>query len=129
MNMDTSKLQELHAEIVKLRNKIEDTDSKKETSELQRQLDSLEDEFEDVAYELLNEIPDEIELRLTVDKVVDYDTAFVKDDVVSNLLEMSDISGINLVEELQDAIINSYYPADYIYDEDIDVEIADDRFE
>jgi len=127
--MDTSKLQELHAEIVKLRNKIEDTDSKKETSELQRQLDSLEDEFEDVAYELLNEIPDEIELRLTVDKVVDYDTAFVKDDVVSNLLEMSDISGINLVEELQDAIINSYYPADYIYDEDIDVEIADDRFE
>lgn len=125
--MDISKLKELHAKIVELRDRIEETDSKKETLELQRKLDSLTSDFEDVAYELLDEIPDEINLKLTVSKIVDYDTTFVKDDIIDNILERDNIEDLNIVEELKDAIIENYYPTDYIYDEDVNIEVVDDR--
>lgn len=125
--MDISKLKELHAKIVELRDRIEETDSKKETLELQRELDSLTSDFEDVACELLDEIPDEINLKLTVNKIVDYDTTFVKEDIIDNILERDDIEDLNIVEELKDAIFENYYPIDYLYDDDVSVEIADDR--
>lgn len=127
MKMDISKLKELHAKIVEVRDRIEETDSKKETLELQRELDSLTSDFEDVAYELMDEIPNEINLKLTVSKIVDYDTAFVKDDIIDNILDRDNIEDLNIVEELKDAILENYYPTDYIYDEDVNVEIADDR--
>lgn len=127
MKMDISKLKELHTEIVELRDRIEETDSKKETLELQRELDSLTSNFEDVAYKLLDEIPDEINIKLTVNKIVDYDTTFVKEDIIDNILERDDIEDLNIVEELKDAILENYCPIDYIYDDDLSVEIADDR--
>lgn len=125
--MNTSKLQEIHAKIVELRDRIEETDSKKETRELQKELDSLISDFEDVACKLLDEIPDEINLKLTVNKIVDYDITFIKDDVIDNILEKDNIEDLDIIEELKDTILESYYPTDYIYDDDVNIEIADVR--
>ena len=125
--MDISKLKELHTKIVELRDRIEETDSKKETLELQKELDSLTSDFEDIACKLLDEIPDEISLKLTVSKVVDYDTTFDKEDIIGNILERDNIEDLNIVEELKDAILEGYCPTDYIYDDDINVEVVDDR--
>ena len=126
--MDISKLKELHAQIVELRKKSDATDSKRETYQIQREIDSLENEFEDVTYELLDEIPNDIDLRITVNKVVPFDTTDFKSWIVGTLLERYNLDDLDLIKELKESIKEDFDPLYEIDNEDVNVEFEDVRY-
>lgn len=126
--MDISKLKELHAQIVELRKKADATDSKRETYQIQREIDSLENKFEDITYELLDEIPNDIDLRITVNKVVPFDTTDFKSWIVDNILQRDDLEDLDLIEELKESVKEDFYPLNEIDDDDVNVEFEDARY-
>jgi hypothetical protein len=126
--MDISKLKELHTQIAELRKKADATDSKRETYQIQREIDALESEFEDVTYELLDEIPDDIDLRITVNKVVPFDTTDFKSWVVDNILQRDDLEDLDLIEELKEAVKEDFDPLYEIDNDDVNVEFEDVRY-
>lgn len=126
--MDISKLKELHAQIVELRKKADATDSKRETYQIQREIDALESKFEDVTYELLDEIPNDIDLRITVNKVVPFDTTDFKSWVVDNILQRDDLEDLDLIEELKESVKEDFDPLYEIDTDDVNVEFEDARY-
>lgn len=126
--MDISKIQEIHNKISELEKKAIETDSKKETHELEIQIRKLQDKFLDNLEEVLKEIPDKIKLKITVNKTVDFDTWDFKSWIADELLQRRDISDLNLIDELMISIKEDFDPSYEIDSGDINVIIDDDRF-
>ena len=126
--MDISKLKEIHEQIQELREKADRTDSKKETRAIEREIKTLELEFDDEVDNILEEIPDEIELRIKVNKVVKFDTWDFKSWIGDNLLERSDLEDLNIIKELKASINEDFDPSYEIDNDDVTVEFEDDRY-
>ena len=126
--MDISKLKEIHEQIQELREKADRTDSKKETRAIEREIKTLELEFDDEVDNILEEIPDEIELRIKVNKVVTFDTWDFKSWIGDNLLERSDLEDLDIIKELKASINEDFDPSYEIDNEDVTVEFEDDRY-
>lgn len=125
--MDISKLKELHSEITELKKRAEATDSKKETYNLNKERIKLENKFKILAYDILDKIPDDLDIRVTVNKVIPYDTTAFKSWIVNILLDKSDINDLDLIEELKTSIDEDFDPVYEIDNEDITITIEDDR--
>lgn len=126
--MDISKLKEIHEQIQELREKADRTDFKKETRAIEREIKTLELEFDDEVDNILEEIPDEIELRIKVNKVVKFDTWDFKSWIGDNLLERSDLEDLDIMKELKASINEDFDPSSEIDNEDVTVEFEDDRY-
>lgn len=126
--MDISKLKEIHEQIQELREKADRTDSKKETRAIEREIKTLELEFDNEVDNILEEIPDEIELRIKVNKVVKFDTWDFKSWIGDNLLERSDLEDLDIIKELKASINEDFDPTYEIDNEDVTVEFEDDRY-
>lgn len=126
--MDISKLKEIHEQIQELKEKADRTDSKKETRAIEREIKTLELEFDDEVDNILEEIPDEIELRIKVNKVVTFDTWDFKSWIGDNLLERSDLEDLDIIKELKASINDDFDPAYEIDNDDVTVEFEDDRY-
>jgi hypothetical protein len=126
--MDISKIKELHSQITKLKNKAEATDSKRETREIQMQIDNLENELEDLVYNSLKEIPEEIDVRIQTDKVVSYDTYEFKDYIMDMILTENNLENLDINRELLEYIQDSYDLFDAINNSDLTISIDDDRY-
>lgn len=126
--MDLSKIKKLHSQLVELKNKAGVIDSKKETRKIQIQIDNLENELKNLVYNSLEEIPEDLDLRLQVTKIVSYDTSEFKDYMIDLILDSNNLENLDIKGELIEYIRDSYYPADYIYDSDVIVAIDDDRY-
>lgn len=125
--MDLSKIKELHSQFIELKNKAEATDSKEETREIQIQINNLENKLEDLIYDSLKEIPEDLDLRIQVNKIVSFDTSIFKDDLIDLILNSDNLESLDIKRELMEYIQDSY-PADYIYNNDVIVTIDDDRY-
>ena len=126
--MDISKLKEIHKQIQELRLQADKTDSKKETRAIEREIKTLELAFDNEVDNLLEEIPDEIELRIKVNKVVTFDTWDFKSWIGDNLLERSDLEDLDIIKELKASINEDFDPTYEIDNEDVTVEFEDDRY-
>ena len=126
--MDISKLKEIHEQIQELKEKADRTDSKKETRSIEREIKTLELEFDNEVDNLLEEIPDEIELRIKVNKVVTFDTWDFKSWIGDNLLERSDLEDLDIIKELKASINEDFDPSYEIDNDDVTVEFEDDRY-
>ena len=126
--MDISKLKEIHEQIQELKEKADRTDSKKETRSIEREIKTLELEFDNEVDNILEEIPDEIELRIKVNKVVKFDTWDFKSWIGDNLLERSDLEDLDIIKELKASINEDFDPSYEIDNEDVTVEFEDDRY-
>lgn len=126
--MDISKLKEIHEQIQELKEKADRTDSKKETRAIEREIKTLELAFDNEVDNILEEIPDEIELRIKVNKVVTFDTWDFKSWIGDNLLERSDLEDLDIIKELKVSINEDFDPTYEIDNEDVTVEFEDDRY-
>ena len=126
--MDISKLKEIHSQIAELEDKASATDSKKETYKIEQEIRALKREFEEILDNGLEEIPDQVELRLKVNKVVKFDTFDFKSWLCDNLLERDSLEDFDVNEELKVAISEDFDPTYEIDIEDVTVEIEDDRY-
>lgn len=126
--MDTSKLKQIHKSIITLENKIKETDSKKESRELEKQIDNLEFEFDDVLDEVLKDFPTEVPLKIKVDKVVDFDITDFRCNMLEELLIREDISNLDLNKELKNWIKENFEASYEIDDGDITVEFIDNEY-
>lgn len=124
--MDISKLKNLHSQIEELRERADATDSKKETYLIQRKIKELENNLESTAYDILDEIPDNIKLRLTVNKVINYDTTDFKNWMIDSLLERDNLDDLDIMEELKISIeddSNCFY---YLDSDDVNITLEND---
>lgn len=126
--MDISKLKEIHESIEELRRKADSTDSKKETKALEKEIKSLELDFENEIDNILEGIPDEIELRLKVNKVIKFDTWDFKSWIGDNLLERDDIEDLDLIKELKTSIDEDFDASYEIDNCDVIIEFEDERY-
>jgi len=126
--MDISKLKELHSQILELKKKAEATDSKRETRLIEREINTVELDFYDELYKLIDEIPDKIELRIKVDKVVSFETYDFTSWIENDLLERESLDNLNIIEELKIAIDEDFDPLYEIDNNDVSVEFKDDRY-
>lgn len=126
--MDISKLKELHKQISELRKKADSTDSKKETHQIEMEIKPLEYEFESALDDILDELPDEIDLRVKVNKIVHYDTWDFRSWIGDNLLQRDNLDNLDIMEELKTSInedFDAIYPID---NEDVTVEFIDAKY-
>jgi len=126
--MDTSKLKQIHKSIITLENKIKETDSKKESRELEKQIDNLESEFDNVLDGVLKDFPTEVPLKIKVDKVVDFDITDFRSYILEKLLIREDISNLDLNKELKNWIKEIFEASYEIDDSDITVEFIDNEY-
>lgn len=126
--MDISNLKKIHNQIQELKEKADKTDSKKETHAIEKEIKALELEFDNEIDNALEEIPDEIELRIKVNKVISFDTWNFKAWIADNLLERSNIEDLDIIKELKASINDDFDPAYEIDNDDITVEFEDDRY-
>ena len=126
--MDISNLKKIHNQIQELKEKADRTDSKKETRSIEREIKTLELEFDNEVDNILEEIPDEIELRIKVNKVVKFDTWDFKSWIGDNLLERSDLEDLDIIKELKASINEDFDPTYEIDNDDVTVEFEDDRY-
>lgn len=126
--MDISNLKKIHSQIQELKEKADRTDSKKETRAIEKEIKALELDFDNEVDNILEEIPDEIELRIKVDKVVKFDTWDFKSWYGDNLLERSDLDNLDIIKELKISIDEEFDPSYEIDSEDVTVEFEDDKY-
>ena len=126
--MDISKLKEIHSQIAELEDKASATDSKKETYKIEQEIRALKREFEEILDNGLEEIPDQVELRLKVNKVVKFDTFDFKSWLCDDLLERDSLEDFDVNKELKVAISEDFDPTYEIDYEDVTVEVEDDRY-
>ena len=126
--MDISNLKKIHNQIQELKEKADRTDSKKETRVIEKEIKALELDFDNEVDNILEEIPDEIELRIKVNKVVRFDTWDFKSWIGDNLLERSDLEDLDIIKELKTSINDDFDPAYEIDNDDVTVEFEDDRY-
>lgn len=126
--MDISNLKKIHNQIQELKEKADRTDSKKETRVIEKEIKALELDFDNEVDNILEEIPDEIELRIKVNKVVRFDTWDFKSWIGDNLLERSDLEDLDIIKELKASINDDFDPAYEIDNDDVTVEFEDDRY-
>ena len=126
--MDTSKLIEIHKQISELRKKANNTDSKKETYQIEKEIKDLQYDFEKVMDNLLDELPGEIELRARVNKLIYYDTWDFKSWIAGELLERDNIEDLDIMKELKTSIEEEFDPSYEIDDEDVTIEFVDDKY-
>ena len=126
--MDTSKLIEIHKQISELRKKANNTDSKKETYQIEKEIKDLQYDFEKVMDNLLDELPGEIELRARVDKLICYDTWDFKSWIAGELLERDNIEDLDIMKELKTSIEEEFDASYEIDDEDVTIEFVDDKY-
>ena len=126
--MDISKLKKIHNQIQELEEKADRSDSKKETRAIEKEIRTLELEFNNEVDNILEEIPDEIELRIKVNKVVKFDTWDFKSWIGDNLLERSDFEDLDIIKELKVSINEDFDPSYEIDNEDVTIEFEDDRY-
>lgn len=126
--MDISNLKKIHNQIQELKEKADRTDSKKETRAIEKEIKALELDFDNEVDNVLEEIPDEIELRIKVNKVVKFDTWDFKSWIGDNLLERSDLEDLDIIKELKGSINEDFDPAYEIDNDDVTVEFEDDRY-
>lgn len=126
--MDISKLKEIHNRIQELRLQADKTDSKKETKTIEKEIRILELDFDNEVDNLLKEIPDEIELRIKVNKVVKFDTWDFKSWIGDNLLERSNLDDLDIMKEFRASIDEDFDPSYEIDNEDITIEFEDDKY-
>lgn len=126
--MDISNLKKIHNQIQELKEKADRTDSKKETRAIEKEIKALELDFDNEVDNVLEEIPDEIELRIKVNKVVKFDTWDFKSWIGDNLLERSDLEDLDIIKELKSSINDDFDPAYEIDNDDVTVEFEDDRY-
>lgn len=126
--MDTSRLKQIHKHIITLENKVKETDSKKESRRLEKQIEDLESEFEDALDEVLEDFPTEVTLKIKVDKVVDFDITDFRYNVLEELLIREDISDIDLNRELKNWVKENFEASYEIDDSDITIEFIDNEY-
>ena len=126
--MDISKLKEIHKQIQESKERADRTDSKKETRVIEKEIQILKVEFNDELDNLLEKIPDEIELRIKVNKVVKFDTWNFKSWIGDNLLEKDNLDDFDIIKELKISIDEDFDPSYEIDNEDVTVEFEDDRY-
>lgn len=126
--MDISKLKEIHNQIKELKEKADKTDSKKETRAIEKEIKALELDFDNEVDNLLEEIPDEIELRIKVNKIVKFDTWDFKSWYGDNLLERSNLDNLDIIKELKISIDEEFDPSYEIDNEDVTIEFEDDKY-
>lgn len=126
--MDISKLKEIHNRIQELRLQADRTDSKKETKTIEKEIRILELDFDSEVDNLLEKIPDEIELRIKVNKVIKFDTWDFKSWIGDNLLERDNLDDLDIIRELKISIDEDFDPSYEIDSEDVIVELEDDEY-
>ena len=126
--MDISNLKKIHNQIKELREKADKTDSKKETRAIDKEIETLEPKFIDELDSLLEEIPDEIELRIKVNKIVKFDTWDFKSLLEENLLIRSNLEDFDIIKELKTYINDDFDPIYDIDYKDVTVEFEDARY-
>ena len=126
--MDISNLKKIHNQIQELREKADKTDSKKETRAIDKEIETLEPKFIDELDSLLEEIPDEIELRIKVNKIVKFDTWDFKSLLEENLLIRSNLEDFDIIKELKTYINDDFDPIYDIDYKDVTVEFEDARY-
>lgn len=127
--MDISNLKKIHNQIQELKDKANRTDSKKETRIIEKEIKTLELEFDNEMDNILEEIPDEVELRIKVNKIVKFDISYFKSWIGENLLEeRSDLEDLDIIKELKASIYDDFDPAYVIDNGDVTVEFEDDRY-
>ena len=126
--MDISKLKEIHNRIQELRLQADKTDSKKETKTIEKEIRILELDFDNKVDNLLEEIPDEIELRIKVNKVVKFDTWDFKSWIGEDLLERNNLDDLDIMKEFRASIDEDFDPSYEIDNEDITIEFEDDKY-
>jgi len=126
--MDILKLKEIHDQIQELREKADKTDSKKETRAINKEISTLELKFDTEIDNLLEEIPDEIELRIKVSKVVKFNTYDFKSWIGDNLLNRSNLEDFDIIKELKEFIREDFEPLYEIDNDDVNVEFEDARY-
>lgn len=127
--MDTSNLKKIHNQIQELKEKANRTDSKKETRVIEKEIKTLELEFDNEMDNILEEIPDEVELRIKVNKVVKFDISYFKSWIGENLLEeRSDLEDLDIIKELKASINDDFDPTYEIDSDDVTIEFEDDRY-
>ena len=73
-------------------------------------------------------IPDEIEIRIKVNKVVKFDTWNFKSWIGDNLLERDNLDDFDIIKELKISIDEDFDPSYEIDSEDVIIEFEDDRY-
>lgn len=127
--MDISNLKKIHSKIQELKEKANKTDSKKETRIIEEEIKTLEVEFDNEMDNILEEIPDEVELRIKVNKVVKFDISYFKYWIRDNLLEeRSDLEDLDIIKELKASINDDFDPTYEIDYDDVTIEFEDDRY-
>lgn len=127
--MDISNLKKIHNQIQELKEKANKTDSKKETRIIEEEIKTLEVEFDNEMVNILEEIPDEVELRIKVNKVVKFDISYFKYWIRDNLLEeRSDLEDLDIIKELKASINDDFDPTYEIDYDDVTIEFEDDRY-
>ena len=126
--MDISTLQELHKQITELRKRANETDSKRETHEIELKIKDLELEFESALDNILDQFPDEIELRLRVNKIVKYDIWDFRSWIGDALLQRVSLEDLDIMKELRESINEDFDPTYEIDSDDVLVEFADDKY-
>ena len=128
MKMDISTLQELHKQITELRKRANETDSKRETHEIELKIKDLELEFESALDNILDQFSDEIELRLRVNKIVKYDIWDFRSWIGDALLQRVSLEDLDIMKELRESINEDFDPTYEIDSGDVLVEFADDKY-
>ena len=126
--MDISNLKKIHSQIQELKEKADRTDSKKETKAIEKEIRILELDFDNEVDNLLEEIPDEIELRIKVNKVVKFDTWDFKSWIGDDLLERNNLDNLDIIKELKVSIDEDFDPSYEIDNEDVTIEFEDDKY-
>jgi hypothetical protein len=126
--MDISKLKKIHSQIQELKEKADIIDSKKETRAIEKEIKALELDFDNEVDNLLEDIPDEIELRIKVNKVVKFDTWDFKSWIGEDLLERNNLDNLDIIKELKVSIDEDFDPSYEIDNEDVTVEFEDDKY-
>jgi hypothetical protein len=126
--MDISKLQELHKQILSLEKEARETDSKREAFRLNMEVRTLQREFQDLVDKIVIELPEEVNVRIKVNKVVKFDTTDFKEWIGDSLLQRSSLEDLDFYKELKDCINEDFDPEYELGYNDIAFEIEDDRF-
>jgi len=126
--MDISNLKKIHNQIQELKEKVDRTDSKKKTRVIEKEIKALELDFDNEVDNILEKIPNEIELRIKVNKVVRFDTWDFKSWIGDTLLERSDLEDLDIIKELKASINDDFDPAYEIDNDDVTIEFEDDRY-
>lgn len=117
-------MQEIIDKIRELRKLANETDSKKKDLEYRIEIKKLSRQLEDYYDEQIKNFPDSVDITITLDKKVSYDTSYFKDWFMSYLEEHEyDVPDLNIREQFEDYVKEDFYIEDHIYSDDYELNI------